>query len=110
MSGFADLHEKLIEKYGEDITLRRINVSPTPNTDITVRARVMGYQPEEMLGGIQAGDIRLIVMASDVTFNPPLKVGDKALVRGKLRNIEAVDDNTRRIAGTLIAYELRARG
>lgn len=95
---------------GEDIILRRVNVSPTPNTDIPVRARVIGYRPEEMVGGIQAGDRKIIVLADDVTFDPPLKKGDKAVVRGRVLNLEVVDDNTRRVGGVLIAYELVARG
>ena len=32
------------------------------------------------------------------------------VVRGKELNIEAADDNTRRVQGVLIAYELQVRG
>lgn len=110
MSIYSDGWARAIERTGRTITLRRINVSPTPPTDISVKARVTGYQPEEMTGGIQSGDRKIIVLAQDVTFSPPLKVGDKALVGGKLLNLERVDDNTVRSGETLLAYILTARG
>lgn len=99
------MHRRQIEAHGEEITLRR-----PPSTDITVRARVTGYQPEELAGGIQHGDRRIIVMAEDVTFDPALKRGDVALVRGSALMIEEVDNSTRRIDGELIAYDIRAKG
>ncbi len=94
-----------LEAHGESITLRRL-----PSTDIAVRARVTGYKPDEIGGDIMQGDRKVIVFADDVTFDPPLRRGDKVVVRGALLNIAVVDDNTRRIAGELIAYELAARG
>jgi hypothetical protein len=68
-----------------------------------------------MIPGRQIGDRRVIVLAEDVEasgFPVPLRTGgsDKAVVRGKMLNINVVDDSTRRIAGVLIAYEIVAVG
>lgn len=98
---------------GETVTLRRVNASPAAPTDHQVRARVVGYQPEELVGGIQIGDRKVILLAEDVpgSFLPFLLGGrDKIVVRGKALNVESVDDSTRRVAGELIAYELRVKG
>jgi hypothetical protein len=98
------LYRKQFHAYGEVITLKR------GATEISVHAKVSEYTPAELVGGIVQGDRRIMVLAEDVSFDPPLKRGDKALVRGHLLNIESVDDNTRREAGTLLAYVLQARG
>ena len=84
-----------------------------PWFDAEVRARVMGFAPDELVGGIVQGDRRLIVLAEDLIarqFPLPLRKGDKAIIRGRECNIEAPDDNTRRVQGVLIAYELQVRG
>lgn len=97
------------------ITLRRINTSPTPPTDKTVRARVVGFTPEELVGGITQGHRKIIMLAEDVEssgFPVPIKANstDRVVVRGKTLMIENVDDSTRRVEGTLIAYEITASG
>lgn len=109
------MYRSQIDEHGETVTLRRVNVSPTPPTDATVKARVVGYRAEELVGGITQGDRKVIVLAEDVetsSFPVPFKTtgSDKVIVRGKTLNIGVVDDSTRRIGGTLIAYEIQARG
>jgi hypothetical protein len=103
-----------IAKVGEAITLRRMGPSG-PVNEVTVRARVTGYQPNELVGGIKQGDRRLIILAEDVEasgFPIPFKTGgiDKAVVRDKVLNIGVVDDSTRRVGGILIAYDITATG
>ncbi len=95
---------------GESITLRTFTGTGAARTaaDITVRARVRGYAPAELVGGITQGDREIIVLAADVTTAP--KKGDQVIVRGRALTIEAVDDSTRRLAGVLMAYVLTARG
>jgi hypothetical protein len=108
-------HRRFIRQIGETVTLRRYSGTGDGRTkrDWTVQARVTGYGPQELVGTIQQGDRKLIVLADDVAacgWRPQLRKGDKVVVRGQELNIEAVDDNTRRIGGELIAYELQARG
>jgi hypothetical protein len=102
-------YRSMLTEHGELITIRRVNPN-LPPTDADVLARVLGYQPEELNGGIMQGDRKIIFMAEDITLNPTLRAGDKVIVRGRMLNIERVDDSTRRVAGTLIAYELTGRG
>lgn len=108
-------HRMMIDAVGEEVTFRRYSGLP-PSRSIaasaTVKARVTGYQPDELVGGVGQGDRRLIVLDEGLDAIAPLKVGDneKVVVRGREMTIAAVDDSTRRIAGTLIAYEVRASG
>lgn len=109
-------HRRMMRVAGETITIRRYTApSGTPRPSVTqdVTARVTGYAPNELVGGIAQGDRRLVVLADDLATGAvtlPLKKGDKAVVRGKELNIEAVDDSTRRVSGVLIALELQVRG
>lgn len=105
------MYARLVAATGETVILRRINPAAPP-TDVTVRARVTGYSPDELVGAIQQGDRKIIVLAEDIGgFPVPIREKfDKVVVRGDEIAIEAVDDSTRRIGGELIAYELRAHG
>lgn len=107
--------KRMLSHVGETVTIRRYTGTGQnrPHFDATVKARVVDYKPHELVGAIQQGDRKLIVLADDLItaqFPQPLVKGDKAVVRGKELNIEAPDDNTRRVQGVLIAYELRVRG
>lgn len=107
------MYRRQIIAHGETITLRRNNPSPNPPTDADVSARVSGFDPEELTGTIQQGDRRVIVLAEDVEaagWPAPPKRNDKVILRGRTLNVETVDDSTRRIGGTLIAYDLVVRG
>ncbi|MGE0290328.1 MAG: hypothetical protein AB7I42_24910 [Bradyrhizobium sp.] len=104
-----------MDRVGEVVLIRRYTGSGQnrPHFDAEVRARVMGYEPTELVGGVIQGDRKLIVLAEDmIAAQVPLDLrkGDKAVIRGKECNIEAADDNKRRVAGALIAYELQVRG
>lgn len=108
-------YRNMLADLGETIIIRRNNPSPAAPTEVTVRARVAGYQPQDLVGGIKQGDRRVIVLALDLDasgFPLPLKTGgtDKAVVRGRVLNIGVVDDSTRRVGGELLAYEITATG
>lgn len=80
-----------------------------------LRARVVEFSPEELVGGIVQGDRNVIVLAEDVVSAGvplPLQIGvnTKLVIRGKELAIKAVDDNTRRIGGDLVAYEMQVGG
>ncbi len=84
-----------------------------PSFDTQARARVMGYQPEELVGTIQQGDRKAIVFVPDLVdagFALPVTTNDKLVVRGRELTIMGSDDNTRRDDGELIALELQVRG
>lgn len=107
-------YRRAMDEAGEVVTFRRYTGagSARPYFDAEVRARVMDYTPDELVGTIVQGDRKLILLAEDMIAAqvPPPRKGDKIVVRGKELNIEAPNDNTRRVQGVLIAYELQVRG
>lgn len=108
-------YRRMMDARGETVTVRRYaGAGPTrPRFDADVMAVVSGYVPQELVGAIVQGDRKLIVLAEDLIaaqFPLDLRKDDKVVVRGRECNIEAADDNTRRVAGVLIAFELRVRG
>ncbi|MEP9389656.1 hypothetical protein [Mesorhizobium sp. KR9-304] len=110
-----DAYSRAMDVAGEAIVIRRYTGTGQgrPFFDASVRARVVDYEPHEIIGAIKQGDRKLIVLAEDmIAAQIPLDLhnGDKAVVRGKELNIEAADDSTRRMQGVLIAYELQVRG
>ncbi|MCX5581327.1 hypothetical protein [Kaistia terrae] len=57
-------------------------------------------------------DRRVLVLAEDVEASGwpgALRKGDKVVIRGRVSNIQSIDDDRRRVAGVLIAYELVVR-
>jgi hypothetical protein len=104
-----------MDAVGETIVLRRYTgtgVGRVPH-DTNVRARVAGYSELELVGGIQQGDRRLIVLVEDLEnagFAMPVTPNDKIVLRGTMISILSIDDSTRRIQGELIALEIQARG
>jgi hypothetical protein len=108
-------YRRMMDAVGEPIAIRRYTGTGAnrPFFDAPVMARVVEFKPSDLVGDIIQGDRSLIVIAQDlIDAQVPLNLrkGDKAMVRGKELNIEAVDDNTRRVQGELIAYEIRVRG
>jgi hypothetical protein len=96
--------------------LRKVNPSPAAPSDATVHAKVAGFAPEELTGSIVQGDKKLIVLAEDVEtaaaagWPAPPRDGYQVLIEGRPARIAFVDDWTRRVDGTLIAYVMAARG
>lgn len=108
------MYRRLIAS-GEDVLLRRYTGTGATRAkfEVRVRAKVAGYEPQDLVGSVQQGDRKVIVLAEDVDaaqFPVPITNSDKIVVRGKELTIQSVDDSTRRIAGVLVAYELPVRG
>lgn len=110
-----DTYRRMIAADGEWIKIRRYTGlgNNRPHFDVAVRAKVTKWEPEELVGSIQQGDRKLIVLVEDLIaaqFALPITAADKTVVRGRELAIVAPDDSTRRLGTTLIAYELAARG
>jgi hypothetical protein len=85
-----------------------------------VLARVVMYQPEQLVGGIIQGDRKAIVLNDPAAVVPsgkvalstmlPLSNDDKIVISGREVAIQGVDDQTRRIQDVLIALEIQVRG
>lgn len=108
-------YQRSLARVGETIYVRRFSGSGPSRThaDTAATARVTGYDPHELIGSIVQGDRKVIMLAKDLTdagFSLPVVKSDQLIVRGKPLAIQAVDDSTRRVAGTLIAIEIQVRG
>ena len=100
----------------ETVTLRIYTGTTEAKNDYDVAARVMGADGSELVGAIGQRDVKLILLHDDlVTAGYPLPIQSganyKAMVRGRELQIKPpVDDNTRRLAGQAIAYDIVAGG
>lgn len=104
------MYRRQVAAHGSLVTLRRGAGPGAP--EVTFKARLTGYSPQEMTGDLQQGDVKVIFLAEDLgDFPPPIKTRSDAIWQdGRKMTVQAVDDQTRRVAGELIAYELRVRG
>ena len=107
-----DMYRRQIAEHGETVTVRRWSgpAAARVATDVATLARVAGYQPREIVGPVIAGDCRVIALVDTLGALLPLTTADKLVIRGREVAIKGIDDNTRRIAGTLIAIEIQAAG
>jgi len=110
----ADYREAM-DTAGQWIAIRRYTGAgeDRPWFEAPARARIVGYDPDELVGNIQQGDRRVILLYEDMIaaqFPVPPRRGDKAVVGGRELNVESVDDEKRRFMGELMAYELQVRG
>lgn len=101
-----------LEQKGEQVTLRRI-VPNQPSIEVTARAHIRGYTPDELVGGVNQGDREVILSADDLVAKGITSLkenSDSLIVRGRKMTIGSVDDSTYRFAGKLVAYKLRVTG
>lgn len=102
---------------GETVIVRRYSGTGAARTygEYEARARVMEFQAGELIGNLTQGGRKLIVLAEDLEnegFEFPLLANgnDKIVVRDKEMTVTAVDDNTRRVQGVLIAIDVMVNG
>lgn len=84
-----------------------------PQLQAEIRARVTGYIPQDLVGGIQQGDRKAFVLVEDLLkmqIAMPVTTSDFIVVRGKQCAIFSVDDSTHRDGPELIALDLGIRG
>ena len=130
MSSAAEMledHREFLADDGEDILIRRYAGSgPTrPKTEARIRARVTGLESAVLIGAIVQGKCQIIALNDPAAAVPAGMIAlaellpivanaDKVVLlrdgRQKELSIEAVDDNTRRVGGTLIALQIQASG
>lgn len=115
-------HRSFLAEIGEDIIIRRWSGTGPGRTKVQaqVRARVSGYTPSQIIGAVAQGDINVIALNDPDAEVPagmvplsslfPLSVDDKLVIRGEEKSIKGINDNTRRVAGVLIALDIHAKG
>ena len=100
-----------IRRVGVKIHLRR--VTGTHGTKIEARpwAVTRGYNPEELVGGVEQGDRLVLLEAETLAVRhwpaPPVP-GDEIVIAGRTASVEAVD--THRMGETDIRYLMQVRG
>lgn len=111
-------------KAGQDIRLQRLTGTQSIPFEVTCRAVVRGYAPEELINGITQQDSFVILSPTQIEAKgwpgPQISIdpssvdrriprkGDRVFINGKPRNVEAatglyVDD-------TLVRIEMRVLG
>ena len=101
---------EMMQAYAEEMPRSSVVLVRVGAPDCPVRARIVEFNEAEITAGIQEGQRKLIVFAPDVTWSEPLREGDRVQFDGQDLYVNTVDDQRRRVDGTLIAYELRASG
>lgn len=110
-----EIYRRFLYEVGEKVLIRRYFGIGNNRTkfEVEAQARIVGYKDVELTGTIIQGDQRVILLQEDLInsqFPLPLVKNDKVVVRGKERNIEYPDGDSRKINGELIAWELQTRG
>ena len=105
-------HRMLIGQVGETVYIRRYSGIGQDRTfvDTPTVARVTGYMPKELVGPIVQGDRKIIALVDSLAAILPVLTSDRVVVRDRVLAIKAVDDNTRRIGGVLIALVIQVAG
>lgn len=119
----ADLDAALADA-GEVIELQRLTGSQLITTTVTCRAFVRGYEPEEVVGGINQNDKRVIMSPTEIIADGwpgpnssatpterdrrvPIK-GDRAVIKGRNYNVEAAGGIY--VRDDLVRIEMQVRG
>lgn len=115
--------ERALAQTGEKVVLRRqYGVSPNSWAEVECLAFVRGYLPDQLVSGIYQTDMLAIISPTNIerakwpggsgfagTGDTRLpKIGDKLVVRGTQRNVEAVGPIY--VRGELVRIEMRVKG
>ncbi|MGV6875924.1 hypothetical protein ACUSIJ_24970 [Pseudochelatococcus sp. B33] len=100
-------YRRQIDAHGEAVTLRK----GFDGAEISVRVRVTGFQPEQLVGSVTLGHRRIVILAEDVpsSWGVPQK-NDRVIVGALTLTVQHVDSSTRRVAGETVAFDLTATG
>lgn len=114
---------------GENIVVRRVKstagLATVTNVDVTCRAFVRGYRPNELVGAISQQDVHVIISPTEIDAAdwpadeadstspidariPRKSRGDKAVIGGRVHSIEASKGIL--IDGTLVRIDMQCRG
>lgn len=118
-----DALDRMLTAYGAPAILRRITWAGSTSTsrDVAVQALVRGYEPHQLVGGIMQGDSSAVLSPTPIIAAgwpgtaPPAGtdgrvpiIGDKLVVAGRVRNIQAAVPLY--VGGELVRIELQLRG
>ena len=100
-----------VDRVGETVTVRRLTgTNPQVATDCTTKAVVRGYSPDELVGGIQLGDKRVILSEKDLkasSWPVPIRPQDRIVIESKAVTVQSVEK--RKIGDDVAMYVLQVR-
>lgn len=115
-------YRRALRNVGKERTVKVRRYSGTGTTrssaDTIIKARVLatrvsGTHDEPLVGALQEGSQQVIALAQDLIdagFVLPLRSSDKIVIDDKEHTITGLDDTTRALGDTLIAYDLVVKG
>jgi hypothetical protein len=120
---FLDMYRGLLAEQGETIAVRRYagtGAARAVAQEAYALGRVIGLGAADIVGDVKITDRKVILLnnpdaevpAGKVALSAllPLRSGDVLAFRGREAAILNADDDTRRLAGVLIALEITIRG
>lgn len=112
MRSRAASYARLISRHGRVVELQRRQANAAPLTVRNVRARIRGFTPEEISGGFDVGQRKILILAEDVPESfRPLRQNDRVIVDGDVWAFPSrPDDQTHRDGDVLLAYDCVAAG
>jgi hypothetical protein len=118
-----DQHREMLGEIGEDIAVRRYagtDAGRAVAQEAIARGRVTRVGARDIVGDIKLTDRKVILINDPDAEVPagkvalpamlPLTTNDKLFFRDREFAILDPDDDTRRVAGVLIALEIKVRG
>lgn len=103
--------DQALDLVGEDIVLRRMTGTQRIPLDVTCRARVVEYQPQELSAEIIQGDSKVILSATEMQSAQwcwPPRNGDVVVVEGRTRTVVTAPPFY--VDGRLVRIEMTVRG
>lgn len=100
--------DAMLSTRGRQVTLRRLG---SPNVDVTVLAMVLGYQPNELVGGIAQGDRKVTLGMREIieaSWPTPIRAGDRVIIDGRTTTVQGVDPHY--AGSTCVMQILQVRG
>lgn len=127
MSDYITALDDALATTGEDIVLRHTvgTGAAAVNVDVLVRASVRAFAPDELVGTISQSDSMVImsptqIIAAQWPGGQPVstaihqadprvpKIGDKAIIQGRIRNVTFVKPIV--VSGELVRIEMTVAG
>lgn len=102
--------DRTVGRHGQGVTLRRL--SGGVQADLTVRAFVREYRPDEIVGAIAQGDSHVVLSPTQVAGSvfetaAPAR-NDKVVIRGRVRNVQSAEPVF--VGDQLVRINLQVRG
>jgi len=100
-----------IARYGQSMMLRRRVGTTNAFTDVSVKGVARAYQPNELLGGLQQGDQRVVISSKEIRdagWPAPPASGDLLVWNSSTRTVRGARHI--KIGEEILGYDLWVRG